>query len=87
MEVCTEVSDNCRQIAAAADLVDTSPMTIVLAVADSHDTGSQVESLPGAMGSDRTHSAMNPATPCPAHSRRGTGLSSALQPSRGCNEG
>ena len=37
-----------RQIAATADLLDTSLMAIVLAVTDSHDTGSQVESVPGA---------------------------------------
>jgi len=43
------------QIAATADLLDTSLMAIVLAVTDSHDTGSQIESVPGAMRSDRSY--------------------------------
>lgn len=74
------------QIAATADLLDTSLMAIVLAVTDSHDTGAQVESVPGAMRSDRSCPAINPATLCPAHSHRCTGTVPALPLSRGCHE-
>jgi hypothetical protein len=54
------VSVICRQIAATADLVDTSLMAIALAVTDSHGTRSQVESLPGAIRSDRSYPRTKP---------------------------
>ena len=86
IQQCVASKAACRQIAATADLADTSPMAIVLGVADSHDTGSQVESLSGAMRSDRSHPAINPRHLAQPTVDGALGLSSALQLSRGCYE-
>jgi len=67
-------------------VVDTSPMAIVLTVADSHDTGSQVESLPGVMRSDRFYLVTKPRHLAQPTFDGALEPSSAQQLSRGCHE-